>query len=179
MPSLTAITCYRKPDLGLVWENIRQKGVQPFQEVVLHSNASRSFKIINPETGLEAQPGVPIVVLEAYEDMYTALFAARDDSKRHEGSTCLFYIGYPGIGQASRLRQCRSRLTLKAMCTVRQDHIHVVRLCAMLPGTATPGVVLGLARNLLSAHRSVNKRNLGARLEERKALAHVYFHARR
>lgn len=73
--------------------------MQPFQEIALNADPLRKFKVINPELGLLVPPyGMPLLIMEAYEDMFTALFAARDKHPMFTGITYLFYIGHPGIG---------------------------------------------------------------------------------
>lgn len=76
--------------------------MHPFQEVQdLRASPARSFSIINPELGLRAMPGLPVIVLQAYEDMYAALFAAREGDSQMRNAIRLLYIGHPGIGPAA------------------------------------------------------------------------------
>lgn len=113
MPSLTARDCYSKPDLGKIWERIREQGLQPFQEVdLLDADPPRKFNIVNPELGLRAPGNIPFLVLEAYEDMFTALFKTRDKYPAEAGDTCLFYIGHPGIGVAPFFPLCVTAVCL-------------------------------------------------------------------
>lgn len=158
MPQLVARTCFQQPDLGMIWERIRRDGVQSFQEVVLNAIPTRNYKILNPEVGLYAEQVNPFLVMDAYEDMYAALFAARDNNPRMAGRTCLFYIGQPGIGEATFFA-CIAIASNNESHTgfpgARQDHVHAVRLRAMLPGEPTSSLVLALWQSILSACRLV------------------------
>lgn len=59
MRSLIALSCLLKPDLGKIWEKIRDHGVKPLEDMVLGANAPRKFQVINPELGLQTLRHTP------------------------------------------------------------------------------------------------------------------------
>lgn len=102
--SLVASSCYLNPDLYAIWNKIRNGKIPPFLERTLEGSASstpRTFRVFNPDLLAQLDTGIPILVLDAYEDMYGALKTANESNEGLNDSQRLFYVGQPGIGKAS------------------------------------------------------------------------------
>lgn len=100
MSRLIAWSCPSRPDLAHIWHCIRVEGLQPFQEVAFNGNPSLKFRIFHPSLRLQPEPGVPLVVFDAYEDMFAAHLKAQKATDEQYAPGRLFSIGHPGIGQA-------------------------------------------------------------------------------